>query len=184
MAAPKRPNPTNAAAARRQIGDQTCVDRLRKNGYQVTKLEEAAEQSLFSSFDEAERVNVYSLARRWADVSSKPIMIPAEVAVAEGIEVRGLEHEIDELATLAALAKRTTGWLPLAIHHVVLAGGTAQQVSNASGLSIQEAAGRWLKWAQGQRGLLADGGPLARLDARDKDLSQMDEVQALLTQDD
>lgn len=108
-----------------------------------------AVHDLFRTFDEAHHVDAYELARRWAD-TRRP-----------GGD-RPVEYELDELATMAALADWLTRWLPIHIHQALLGGASLEDVATATGLGVGDVVHRWVKWSDGQRRLWARGGPGVR----------------------
>lgn len=115
--------------------------------------EVAAMPDLLTTFAEAERVNPYTLARRWAEQTAGPPRVPAAVAAEHGIEARTLPHELDELATMAALQTWLLRWLPLQIHRVLLDGAGIEPTAAACGLPPAQLAAAWRQWSTRQRHL-------------------------------
>lgn len=102
---------------------------------------------LFATFQEADAFGAYKLAARWLDVDRHPVrgdtggvLVPSTPAT-----------ELDQVATMAALAGWLTSWLPISIHRALLAGATVDEVSAASGLDAFEVTVRWREWSDGQR---------------------------------
>ncbi|MBW6432197.1 hypothetical protein KZ829_00355 [Actinoplanes hulinensis] len=91
------------------------------------------------TFEDATRVGAYELSRRWADSVGKV--------------GRTADGEIQELATMAALAHWLTRWLPTQTHRAALAGADRVTIAAALGVTVEEAAARWSEWARGQRDL-------------------------------
>lgn len=99
-----------------------------------------SDDELLATLADAERVNTFMLARRWADRTERPD--PAARTVA---------GEVDELATMAALHKQIGRWLPLQIHRALLAGATVEQAAAAAGLTPLDLAQSWATWSINQR---------------------------------
>ena len=78
------------------------------------------------TFDEAEAVSPFDLARLWADRLAWPM--------------NGTAHdELAELACMSALRKWLTRWQPIQIHRAVLKGVEAEAVAAAFGGSTTDA---------------------------------------------
>jgi hypothetical protein len=71
---------------------------------------------------------------------------------------RAAAEELEELAVMTALAKWLVSWSPITMHNAVLAGAAVEQVAAAARESVPAVAARWLRWADGQRGLHEAGG--------------------------
>jgi hypothetical protein len=91
------------------------------------------------TFEDATRVGAYALSRRWAD--------------SIGEVGRTADGEIQELATMAALAHWLTRWLPGQVHRAALAGAGRVDIAAALGVSVNEVSARWSEWTRGQRAL-------------------------------
>jgi hypothetical protein len=107
----------------------------------------SAGSSKVVTFNAAEDLGAFELARQWADRLSWPVLDrPAAGGLAE-------------LAYMSALACWLARWQPIHIHRAVLAGAEPEEVAAALGGSIHEAFGRWHSWAAGQRDVLVCGEP-------------------------
>jgi hypothetical protein len=142
----------------------------------VIEVSTTEQAGLFTTLDEANKVNPYTLAQRWADVASRPIRVPAEVAEAKGLEVRTLAHELDELATVASLAESMNRRVPISIHHAILAGGTVDQAAAAAGMTSAQAVARWREWSSGQRRLWARYPDLAAIVADEATHDRVEQI--------
>lgn len=110
------------------------------------------DERLFATYGQAHDAGAYELAHRWADVSRHPtpkigsdgagVLVPSTAAT-----------ELDQVATMAALAGWLRSWLPINIHRALLAGATVAEVAAASGLDPFEVSVRWREWSDGQRHL-------------------------------
>ena len=108
------------------------------------------------TYASAKEANAYALARKWADQNDWPARLPREVAERAGLAVRELSHELDELATMAALRYWLDAWTPAQIHHALMAGATVDQVAAAIGTDRDDVTRRWHTWSDGQRRLERD----------------------------
>ncbi|MCW2899192.1 MAG: hypothetical protein JWO67_1457 [Streptosporangiaceae bacterium] len=106
-----------------------------------------------TTFEQAHRVGAYELARRWADRSLLPMLMPREKAEAAGIPVREVADELEELAVMAALHGWLDGWMPINVHRSLLAGATVEQTATAMGTDPTTMAAAWRAWSAGQRRL-------------------------------
>jgi hypothetical protein len=100
---------------------------------------EATNQPPVLTFEAASAVGAYALSRRWADST--------------GEAERTADGELDQLATMAALAHWLTRWLPIQIHRAARAGASRTSIAAAMGVTVPEVMTRWTEWAQGQRDL-------------------------------
>jgi hypothetical protein len=107
----------------------------------------------FRTFEEAELLGAYPLARLWSDTMRLPVDIPAETARKAGVAVRTVEHDLDEVAVMAALASWLRRWLPISMHRALLRGASIEEVAAASGVEFREATRMWREWSDGQRHL-------------------------------
>lgn len=96
---------------------------------------------LFTTFEQAHRVGAYDLARRWVDDPAHSLAHRYRYDPAV---------QIDELATMAALADWLTRWLPTAIHRALLAGATVAQVAKAINMRPQQVTWTWECWSNRQ----------------------------------
>jgi hypothetical protein len=117
-----------------------------------------APAELVTTFVAARKRNVYELARQWADSG-----------VRADLERDAPDVQLGELATMAALADRLTGWLPLQVHRAILAGATPEQTAAACGADVATVADRWRQWADGQRDLRTADGSLIGITADEYD---------------
>jgi hypothetical protein len=110
------------------------------------------DQSHPLTFAEAEQLPPYELARLWGS-QPWPVRVSSEVATERGIPVRTVEHELQELAVMAALQSWLDRWEPLLIHRALSTGASVDQVAAAAGATPAEVATRWQEWSSGQRQL-------------------------------
>jgi hypothetical protein len=99
------------------------------------------------TFDEAEELGAFELARQWADRLSWPALD------------RAAADDLAELAYMSALARWVARWQPIHIHRAVLAGAGPAAVAVALGSSVAEAFGCWHWWAAGRREVVICGKP-------------------------
>jgi hypothetical protein len=98
------------------------------------------------TFDKAEAVSPFDLARLWADRLEWPM--------------NGTAHdELAELACMSALARWLTRWQPIQIHRAVLRGAEPAAVAAALGCNITDAFGCWHSWALRQQDSVIRGTP-------------------------
>lgn len=107
----------------------------------------------FRTFEDAELLGAYPLAQLWADPARLPVDVPAEAARRAGITVRTVEHDLDEVAVMAALASWLRRWLPISMHRALLRGASIEEVAAAAGVEFREATRMWREWSDGQRSL-------------------------------
>jgi hypothetical protein len=113
---------------------------------------EHAEADLFTTFEQADAANVYELALRWADVTRHPHpKVGADHR--DGLVPSTVATELDQVATMAALARRLHGWLPIHLHRALLVGASVAEVAAAAGMHPFDMAVRWREWSNGQRHL-------------------------------
>ncbi len=98
------------------------------------------------TFDEAEAVSAFDLARLWADRLAWPMNGTAC-------------DELAELACMSVLARWLTRWQPIQIHRAILKGAEPAAVAAALGGSIADAFGCWHSWALRQRDSVICGRP-------------------------
>lgn len=91
------------------------------------------------TYEQAHDVGAHALARRWLDDATEALDHRVDVAA-----------QLTEAATMAALAGWLHRWLPITIHHALLAGATPVQVAAATGLDVDAVAERWREWSQRQ----------------------------------
>ena len=99
------------------------------------------------TFNEAEDLGAFELARQWADRVSWPALDCSAAG------------ELAELAYMSALTRWLARWLPIHIHRAILVGAEPEGVAVALGESVAEAFARWHSWATGQRDVLICGKP-------------------------
>lgn len=107
----------------------------------------------YRTFEEAELLGGYPLALLWSDPMRLPVDVPAEAAQKAGIPVRTMEHDLDEVAVMAALAAWLRRWLPISMHRALLRGASIEEVAAAAGVEFREATRMWREWSDGQRNL-------------------------------
>jgi hypothetical protein len=105
-----------------------------------------SDSSMPVTFDDAEALNPFDLARLWGDRLAWPLNGAAS-------------DEVAELACMSALARWLDRWQPIHIHRAVLAGAEPEGVAAALGGSVAEAFGCWHRWAAGQREVVICGKP-------------------------
>jgi hypothetical protein len=110
------------------------------------------------SLAEAERLGPYELARIFASLPDNADLEPDDPA----------EQLVHELAVTAALAKATTGWVPLMIHEALDAGVALEAVMAAVGQDQQVCEWMWRPWAETQRLLVIAGRPALTQEAFDR----------------
>jgi hypothetical protein len=98
----------------------------------------ADQDQCLTTFAEAEDLGAHKLARRWLDLTGSP---------------RTPEKNLDELATMAALAGWLSRWLPTQIHRTLVDGASVEQAAAAVGMTPAQLADVWRQWDQGQRHL-------------------------------
>ncbi len=101
---------------------------------------------LFTTLEDAESMNAFELAERWADGQRW-----ARRTTATGADV--IPYELDELVTMATLTNWLNRWLPIHVHAAILAGATIAEVTAATGVDVTRLAARWEIWVRGQRRL-------------------------------
>jgi hypothetical protein len=85
---------------------------------------ETADKNRAVTFNEAEELGAFELARQWADRMSWPMLD------------RTASDELAELAFMSALASRLVRWQPVQIHRAVLSGAEPAAVAAALGGTI------------------------------------------------
>lgn len=95
---------------------------------------------LLTTFEQALRISAYDLARRWIDDPARSTLHRGDPAV-----------QIDELATMTALARWLTNWTPASIHRALSAGATLGQVAAAAGSSRSKVRKLWQEWSDRQQ---------------------------------
>jgi hypothetical protein len=126
------------------------------------------------TFAEAEKINAYTLARLWADRFRLPVRVAPEKAAAVGLAVRTADHEIEELATMAALRYWLDTWMGNQMHAALRCGAGVDQVAAAAGVTPADVVRQWRRFDQGQRELWTTLPAIARTD-------EHDQVDAVLT---
>ena len=101
------------------------------------------ETTMPTTYTEAHNVSAYTLARRWADM---PWPLGSDVG-------RTPQHDLEELATMTALADWLQRWTPLTIHGAAMRGATIDEIAAATGMDTVAVRESWRKWADGQRHL-------------------------------
>jgi hypothetical protein len=107
------------------------------------------------TFNEAEELGAFELARQWTDRLSWPTL--------DGTA----PDELAELAYMSALACWLARWEPIQIHRAVLAGAEPEAVAAALGGSVAEAFSLWHPWAVRQRESVVCGKPGVTADEYD-----------------
>jgi hypothetical protein len=98
------------------------------------------------TFNEAEELGAFELARQWTDRMSWP-----------GLDCSAAD-ELAELACMPALACWLTRWQPIHIRRAVLVSAGPEAVAAALGGSVAGAFRCWHEWATGQREIVIVGG--------------------------